>query len=141
MCSTIASASLLPEMVDLENCLQEERLFSEKLFKLFESPSGPVSSPILKKSHSDGIVKLCRSWLLCMCCLGNLAAQNKPEVGMTTSLLNTMDLATSKGFERTTSLLDDYSNYDFDYEDTGGHVIDGVMALSAKPLPIPDYLS
>ena len=74
------------------------------------------------------------------CCLGNLAAQ-KPEVGMTTSLLNTMDLATSKGFERTTSLLDDYSNYDFDYEDTGGHVIDGVMALSAKPLPIPDYLS
>ena len=75
-------------------------------------------------------------------CLGNLAAQNKPEVvGMTTSLLNTMDLATSKGFEPTTSLLDDYSNYDFDYDDTGGHGVDGVIALSAKPLHIPDYLS
>lgn len=74
-----------------------------------------------------------------MCCLGNLAAQNKPEVGMT-SLLNTMDLATSKGFERTTSLLDDYSNYDFDYEDTGGHVSGCVMTLTAK-LPAPDYIS
>ena len=79
--------------------------------------------------------------LLLWHCLGNLAAQNKPELGMTTSLLNTMDLATSKGFERTTSLLDDYSNYDFDYDDTGGHVIDNVMALSAKPIRTPDYIS
>ena len=63
-CSTVAAASLLPKMVDLENCLQEERLSSEKLSKLFEAPSVTLSSPVLKKSHSDGIVKLCGSWLL-----------------------------------------------------------------------------
>jgi len=52
-----------------------------------------------------------------------------------------MDLATSKGFERTTSLLDDYSNYDFDFEDTT-RVGDAIVTLSAKPLNnIPDYIS
>ena len=44
----------MPEVVDLDNCLQEERLSFEKLSKLFEVPSAPVSSPVLKKSHSDG---------------------------------------------------------------------------------------
>ena len=56
ICSTVASASLLLDMVDLENCLQEEKLFSEKLSKLFEAPTVPLSSPMMKKSHSDGIV-------------------------------------------------------------------------------------
>lgn len=58
MCSIVASTSLIPEMVDLENCIQEEQLSSEKLSKLFEVPSAPVSSPLLKKSHSDGNVNL-----------------------------------------------------------------------------------
>ena len=58
ICSIIASTSSLPDVVDLENCLHEERLSSEKLSKLFEVPPAPVSSPILKKSHSDGIVEL-----------------------------------------------------------------------------------
>jgi len=43
-------------MVDLENCLQEEKLSSEKLSKLFHAPTAPLSSPVLKKSHSDGKV-------------------------------------------------------------------------------------
>lgn len=43
-------------MVDLENCLQEEKLSSEKLSKLFEVPSAPLPSPLMKKSHSDGNV-------------------------------------------------------------------------------------
>ena len=70
----------------------------------------------------------------------NLTAQNKPELGTATSLLNTMDLATSKGFERKASLLDDYSNYDFDFEDTA-KVGDAIVTLSAKPLNTPDYIS
>ena len=55
-CNVIASTAVLPEVVDLDNCLQEEILSSERLSKLFEVPSAPVSSPILKKSHSDGNV-------------------------------------------------------------------------------------
>ena len=50
----VASTPVMPEVVDLDNCLQEERLSFEKLSKLFEVPSAPVSSPVLKKSHSDG---------------------------------------------------------------------------------------
>ena len=53
-CIAVASTLVMPEVVDLDNCLQEERLSFEKLSKLFEVPSAPVSSPVLKKSHSDG---------------------------------------------------------------------------------------
>lgn len=53
-CIAVASTPVMPEVVDLDNCLQEERLSFEKLSKLFEVPSAPVSSPVLKKSHSDG---------------------------------------------------------------------------------------
>ena len=86
MCSIAASSLLTPDMVDLENCLQQEKLSTDKLSKLFEPPVVPLSSPLLKKSHSDGIVQLFMSWLPWICCLGNLAAQNKPELGTTTSL-------------------------------------------------------
>ena len=65
---SLASSLPLPQVIDIDDCLLEEKSNTEKLSKLFPAAApfiGPQLPPTaMKKSHSDSELSACR--ILCV---------------------------------------------------------------------------